>query len=63
MTTTPTPMTCDGCGARMNAHAEKPVVPLGPAEAVGADPAFDGIIEEIHQCPRCGRVQSRRAAE
>ena len=63
MTTIITPMTCDGCGATMNAHAEKPVVPMGTAEALSANLALDGIIEEIHQCPRCGRVQSRRAAE
>ena len=61
MTPTISPMTCDGCGATMNAHAEKPVVPVGGAEAASAEGALYVIVEEIHQCPRCGRVQSRRA--
>jgi ribosomal protein L37AE/L43A len=53
-------MTCDACGATMNPHAEKPVVPLTDAEAAQADWAIGGSIEEVHHCPRCGRVQSRR---
>jgi len=43
----------------MNAHAEKPVVPLSAEEADWADPAI-GVIEEVHQCPHCGTVRSRR---
>lgn len=54
------PMTCDACGATMNPHAEKPVVAATRAEAERMDPAFGGLIEEIHQCPACGSVQSRR---
>ena len=54
------PMLCEMCGALMNAHAEKLVEPLSAAEADQSDPALGGLIEEIHQCPRCGRVQSRR---
>ena len=54
------PMTCPRCGVTMNAHAEKPVVPLTAEEARRADPVIDGVIEEIHQCPLCGEVRSRR---
>ena len=53
-------MTCALCGATMNAHAEKPVVPISAEEARRADPVM-GLIEEVHQCPHCGAVQSRRA--
>jgi hypothetical protein len=60
MTSRIAPMTCEGCGETMNAHAEKPVVPITSEEAERADGGLDGLIEEIHQCPGCGRVQSRR---
>jgi hypothetical protein len=53
-------MMCDFCGARMNPHAEKLVVPDGDADGGTVDWALGGLIEEIHQCPRCGNVQSRR---
>ena len=52
-------MTCAMCGATMNAHAEKPVVPIS-AEEAGSANAVIGLIEEVHQCPHCGAVQSRR---
>jgi predicted RNA-binding Zn-ribbon protein involved in translation (DUF1610 family) len=42
---------CPKCGAEMNRHAEK---------LVYSDPAIDELIEEIHACPRCGNVESRR---
>ena len=54
------PMTCAACGALMNPHAEKPVVPLTEAEATAVDWAVGGLVEEVHQCPQCGGVQSRR---
>jgi len=60
MTNQIAPMTCETCGERMNAHAEKPVVALSAEEADRADPAI-GAIEEVHQCPHCGAVRSRRA--
>jgi ribosomal protein S27AE len=52
---------CGACGTEMNPHAEKAVAPLTSAEAARADWAAGGLVEEIHQCPRCGRVESRRA--
>jgi hypothetical protein len=54
------PMFCDSCGARMNPHAEKPVIPDADDDGDRVDWAVGGLIEEIHQCPGCGRVQSRR---
>jgi ribosomal protein S27AE len=45
-------MTCPGCGAEMNHHADKLVC------------GDDGEqIEEFHQCPACGSVGSRIAEE
>jgi ribosomal protein L37AE/L43A len=49
-------MTCSKCGHTMNAHAEKPVDPSDETEASGALL----LIEEVHQCPNCGNVVSRR---
>ena len=54
------PMFCDFCGAPMNPHAEKAVVPDGDADGARVDWVLGGLIEEIHQCPQCGNVQSRR---
>lgn len=56
-------MNCSACGAQMNPHAEKPVVPVTASEAAQAARDFGGmLIEEIHQCPACGRLESRRRA-
>lgn len=54
-------MTCPACGAQMNPHAEKPAVPVTASEAARADWMLGGIVEEIHQCPICGNVASRRS--
>jgi ribosomal protein S27AE len=54
-------MTCGGCGATMNPHAEKPIVPVADEEVGEIDWAVGGIVEEVHQCPGCGWVQARRA--
>ena len=43
---------CPRCGAEMNRHAEKLVYTENAAE----------LLEEIHACPRCGNVESRRVA-
>jgi len=50
--TTMTRLQCPRCGAEMNRHAEKLVYAEGAAE----------LLEEIHACPRCGNVESRRLA-
>jgi C4-type Zn-finger protein len=53
-------MRCPVCGAVMNPHAEKPAVPVNAIEAAKADWILGGVIEQVHQCPVCGRVESRR---
>jgi predicted RNA-binding Zn-ribbon protein involved in translation (DUF1610 family) len=53
-------MTCPGCGAEMNPHAEKPVVPMPDVETSRVDWALGVLLEEVHQCPACGWVESRR---
>ena len=49
-------MICDRCGATMNHHADKEI----PA---AADASSSEVIEELHACPGCGAIASRRAAE
>jgi len=53
------PMTCPACHGPMNRHAEKAVPPTTAEEAARADPAFGGILHELHACPRCGAEASR----
>lgn len=53
-------MKCPACGAQMNPHAEKPTLPVDASEAARVDWGVGGVVEEIHQCPACGRVESRR---
>ena len=52
---------CPACGARMNHHADKVVEPVTAEEAALADLALAGLVQEIHGCPGCGNVESRRA--
>jgi len=54
------PMTCPTCGMTMNHHAEKLVEPRDAAEAEAAGSGMEGLIEEVHTCPGCGRETSRR---
>jgi hypothetical protein len=42
----------------MNHHAEKLVVSADPELEV--DSELGGYIEEVHICPRCGHLESRR---
>ena len=44
----------------MNHHAEKLVQPTASADAASVDPILGGIVEEVHACPACGAVASRR---
>ena len=52
-------MICPRCGAEMNHHADK--VDYDADDALSPDPAFDGIIEEVHTCPNCGFIALRQA--
>jgi ribosomal protein S27AE len=54
------PMICPECGATMNQHGEK-LVYTGETRGPGVDPVLGGVMEEMHACPRCGFVASRRA--
>jgi len=56
------PMSCPDCGVEMNHHAEKLVDPRSAEEAAKMDAALGGILEEMHTCPECGKVHSRRSA-
>lgn len=51
-------MVCEKCGATMNHHATKIDYSVEtPDEVFGG-----GVLEEIHTCPHCGHVETRRAA-
>jgi ribosomal protein S27AE len=60
MTNTKNKMICPKCGDEMNHHADKLVDPITPEERKHINPALGGLIEETHQCPSCGGVESRR---
>jgi predicted RNA-binding Zn-ribbon protein involved in translation (DUF1610 family) len=54
-------MVCPDCGVEMNRHAEKVDYTAETAGADPPDPDFDGVLEEFHTCPSCGRTHMRRA--
>jgi ribosomal protein S27AE len=62
MTDQATQMICPRCGVPMNHHGEKLVEPRNAEEASRMKPSLDGLIEEIHACPKCGGVGSRPGA-
>ena len=45
----------------MNHRADKLVDPVKPEDLKHVDPRLSGVIEEMHCCPGCGAVESRRA--
>jgi hypothetical protein len=50
-------MVCAVCGSDMNHHADKIDYSIPDA----SDPALGGVVQEIHTCPRCGNIETRRA--
>jgi ribosomal protein S27AE len=54
-------MICPKCGSEMNHHADKLVDPVRPDDMKHVNPGLGGVIEEMHYCPGCGAVESRRA--
>ena len=54
-------MICPKCGDEMNHHADKLVDPVKPEDLKHFNPTLSGVIEEMHYCPGCGAVESRRA--
>jgi ribosomal protein S27AE len=61
MTKQKSKMICPKCGAEMNHHADKLVDPVKPEDLKHVNPTLSGVIEEMHYCPGCGAVASRRA--
>ena len=53
-------MKCPACNADMNQHAEKIDYAAALKEPDSADPAFGGVLEEFHSCPKCGGSATRR---
>jgi hypothetical protein len=45
----------------MNYHAEKLDYMAAETDPDALDPDLDGILEEVHACPRCGQMGTRRA--
>jgi NAD(P)H-dependent FMN reductase/predicted RNA-binding Zn-ribbon protein involved in translation (DUF1610 family) len=56
------PMSCPSCGSPMNQHATKVDFAAGHQLPARVDPAFAGVVQEVHQCPGCGNVELRPAA-
>jgi hypothetical protein len=52
-------MMCPKGHGPMNCHAEKPVEPRSVEEARAAESGV-GSLEQVHECPLCGAVGSRR---
>ena len=49
-------MNCPGCGAVMNRHAEKVVLPRTPAEVAAVDAGLDGAVVAEYACAPCGTL-------
>ena len=54
-------MICPRCGVEMNFHAEKIDYAATLTEPDAVDPDLGGILEEVHTCPGCGNMGTRRA--
>jgi predicted RNA-binding Zn-ribbon protein involved in translation (DUF1610 family) len=61
--TTTMKMRCPKCGADMNHHANKIDYSVGHDDPRSIDPVFNGVLQEVHQCPSCGNVELRRARD
>jgi hypothetical protein len=57
-------LTCPGCGAEMNLHAEKinQSARVGDQDNLAAGlNEWGEVVEEIHTCPACSAIATRRA--
>jgi ribosomal protein S27AE len=54
-------MICPRCGIAMNYHAEKVDYMAAVNDSDDFDPDFGGVVEEVHTCPGCGNIGTRRA--
>jgi ribosomal protein S27AE len=48
-------MICPKCGAEMNHHALK--VDYGDVDPALIDNVFEGVLKEVHTCPKCGDTE------
>jgi hypothetical protein len=46
----------------MNHHANKVDYAAGHDDPEQVDPVFNGVLQEVHQCPNCGNIELRRTA-
>jgi ribosomal protein S27AE len=53
-------MICPQCGAEMNHHAMK--IDYSVDNPASVNEVFEGAVEEVHTCPRCGRIELRPAS-
>jgi ribosomal protein S27AE len=56
------PMICPECAVEMNHHAEKIDYTAALEEPAAIDPAFGGVLQEVHTCPKCGQTMTRPGA-
>jgi ribosomal protein S27AE len=54
-------MMCPACSAKMNHHAEKIDHLATMLDPAAIDPDLDGVVQEMHACPKCGNSASRRS--
>jgi ribosomal protein S27AE len=54
-------MICSDCGIEMNYHAEKIDYTASLVDPHAVDPDLGGVLEEVHTCPRCGKIGTRRS--
>jgi ribosomal protein S27AE len=51
-------MNCPACGTKMNHHADKVDYEAALREEATVDPELGGVVEQVHTCPGCGRVET-----
>jgi hypothetical protein len=54
-------ISCPGCGAPMNRHAEKLDTTVIPDQTDPSDLGLGGVVEEFHTCPGCKFIVKRLA--
>jgi hypothetical protein len=55
------PMICPDCGRQMNFHAEKINQSASGSRHSGSGAEFHEVVDEIHACPACATIATRRA--
>ena len=51
---------CVDCGTEMTHHADKLDYGAVVTEPETVDPVLGGVLEEVHTCPECGEIETRR---